>query len=68
MSLKTFHIVFITISTILAIGFGIWAIRNYQSQGDIGSLIAGVASLAGAVILLVYGQWFLKKLKGVSCL
>ena len=68
MSLKTFHLVFVTVCTILAIGFGIWAIRNYQSQGDIESLIAGVASLAGAIILLVYGKWFLKKLKGVSCL
>lgn len=68
MSLKTFHIVFVTLSTILAAGFGIWAIRDYQAHGETGSMVTGVASLIGAVGLIVYGRWFLKKLKGVSCL
>ena len=68
MSLKAFHIVFVTLSTILAAGFGIWAIRDYQSHGDLGSLSIGVASLLGAVALIVYGRWFLQKLKGVRFL
>lgn len=68
MSLKTFHIVFVTLSTILAVGFGIWAIRDYQTHGETGSMVTGVASLIGAVGLIVYGRWFLKKLKGMRCL
>ncbi len=68
MSLKVFHIVFVAMSTMLAVGFGVWAIRNYQSRGETGSLVVGVASLVGALLLLVYGRWFWKKLKGVSCL
>lgn len=68
MSLKAFHIFFITISTILSVCFGLWAIRNYNHHQETLSLVIGYASLAGAVALLVYGVWFLKKLKGVSYL
>ena len=68
MSLKTFHIVFVVFSTILAIGFGWWAIRDYQRTGEAASMVFGVLSLCGAVSLLVYGRWFLRKLKHVSYL
>ncbi len=68
MSLKTFHIVFITVSTILCVGVGIWAISGYRSRGDVASLVVGVVALVAAVALVWYGLWFLKKLKGVSYL
>ena len=68
MSLKAFHIIFIVVSTILAVGFGLWAIRDYQAQGESLSLVVGVGSLLGAVVLIWYGRWFLRKLKGVSYL
>ena len=68
MSLKTFHVVFVALCTILAIGFGVWAIRDYKASGEMASLVLGVLSLCGAVALLVYGRWFLRKLKNVSYL
>jgi hypothetical protein len=68
MSLKAFHILFVAVSTLLCGGFGFWAIRTYRAQGDLIALVAGVGSLVGMVILLVYGRWFLHKLKGVSYL
>lgn len=68
MSLKTFHIVFVTVSTMLALGFGIWACREYRVSGDGTTLLAGVGSLLVAVALVVYGFWFLRKLKWVSYL
>ena len=68
MSLKTFHVVFVLASTMLAIGFGAWAIRDYKSSGELASLVLGILSLCGAVALLVYGRWFLRKLKDVSYL
>ena len=68
MSLKAFHIFFVLISTLLAIGFGLWAIRDYNHNHELLSLVFGSFSLAGAVVLLVYGRWFLRKLKGVSYL
>jgi len=68
MSLKTFHVVFVLVSTILAVGFGLWAIRDYNASGEAASMVLGVLSLCGAVSLLVYGRWFLRKLKNVSYL
>ena len=68
MSLKAVHIVFVVVCTLLALGFGIWAIRLYQSQGDVSAMVCGVLSLCGAVSLVVYGRWFRKKLKNVSYL
>ncbi len=68
MSLKAFHIVFVSVSTLLCAGFGAWGIRSFRSEGDVAALIAGVGSLVGVVILLIYGRWFLHKLRGVSYL
>ena len=68
MSLKAFHIFFVSISTLFAIGFGWWAIREYSVHHEMMSLIFGSASLVGAVALVIYGRWFLRKLKGVSYL
>ena len=68
MSLKAFHIVFVAVSTLLCVGFGVWAIAEYRSHGDPGTLVAGVGSLSASLALVWYGRWFLRKLKGVSYL
>ena len=68
MSLKTFHIVFVTMTTILCVGVGVWAIRDYQSAGDIAALALGIGSLLGSLVLAWYGRWFLRKLKNISYL
>jgi hypothetical protein len=68
MSLKAFHIVFIVLSTLFSLGFGDWAIGNYNRAGEVASLVIGILSLVGAVSLVVYGRWFWKKLRGISWL
>ena len=68
MSLKAFHIVFVTVSAILGLGFGAWAIADYRRNGSAESLWWGIGSLAGTAALIVYGRWFLRKLKGVGYL
>ena len=69
MSLKAFHIVFISASILLTLGIGGWALNNYSSPGGTrGDLLSGVASLAAAVALAIYGVYFLKKLKNISYL
>ncbi len=68
MSLKAFHLVFVTVSGILGLGFGSWAIADYQRSGSTESLWWGIGSLAGTAALVVYGRWFMRKLKGVGYL
>ena len=68
MSLKSFHIVFIILSTALALAFGVWAARDYGESRNWIHLALGIASFAASGVLAVYGVWFLRKLKGVSYL
>lgn len=69
MSLKAFHLVFITASTLLAFGFGAWLLRNYFSpDGRVSELLFGLVSIAAGVGLIVYERYFLKKTRGVSYL
>lgn len=68
MSLKAFHIVFVTVSIVLCLGFGVWGIHEYRAVQDVSALVAGIGSLLGCVVLGLYGRWFLRKLKGVSYL
>jgi hypothetical protein len=68
MSLKAFHLVFITAASILAFWFGAWMYRAYQAEGQPSDLIYAVGSLALGIGLLVYEGVFIKKLKNVSYL
>jgi hypothetical protein len=69
MSLKAFHVVFITAASALCCGVGIWALLGYRSpEGSPGDLWMGVGALAVAVGLLVYEGFFIRKLKNVSYL
>lgn len=62
MSLKYFHIVFVTITTLLAFGIAAWEYGNYRAFGG-GHLAGAVISAAVGVVMILYGIWFLKKTK-----
>jgi hypothetical protein len=69
MSLKAFHVVFITAASALAFGCGVWGLKNYWSDsGRALDLWFGIGSLLAGVGLIVYERYFLKKLKDVSYL
>lgn len=68
MSLKAFHILFVAVSILFCLGFGLWAVLDYGSSGSALNLAMGVGSFAGCGALVWYGFWFLKKLKGWSYL
>lgn len=69
MSLKAFHIVFVTASTLLAFGFGAWALwQFFGGNRALADLVMGIASIVAGVALIVYGKYFLKKLKHISYL
>ena len=69
MSLKAFHVVFITAASALAFGFGVWMLRAYRApEGAASDLVWAIAAILSGVSLLVYEGFFLKKLKNVSYL
>ena len=69
MSLKAFHLLFITASSALALGCGFWGLRDFFSpDGRAWDLIFGLGSLAVGIGLIFYERYFLKKLKRVSYL
>lgn len=65
MSLKAVHIFFITLSILLALGFAIWEVQRYFETGEPVDLMSGIFSFVLAVGLVVYGLYFLRKLKHV---
>lgn len=63
MSLKAIHILFIVLSILLALGFGGWCMKSNLEQSNGTHVAFGLLSFAAAVGLMVYGAWFLRKLK-----
>jgi hypothetical protein len=63
MSLKGFHIVFITVSTLLALGAGAWCLWVDSMHGTPAFRIGAVCSFAAALGLIGYGIWFFRKMK-----
>jgi hypothetical protein len=69
MSLKTIHIVFVISACLMMLFFGAWAWHEYFSpMGTRAHLVYGLLSVAGFVGLLVYGRYFLNKLKHINYL
>ena len=69
MSLKAFHLIFITAACALAFGCAVWGLKDFFSEGGgPGDLLFGLVSLAGGIGLVLYERYFLKKLKKVSYL
>jgi hypothetical protein len=63
MSLKGFHIVFITVSTLLALGAGAWCLWIDSIHGASAFQIGAICSFVAAVALIAYGIWFWRKMK-----
>jgi hypothetical protein len=61
MSLKAFHLIFVTLLTALSFGFAGWAFST-EHPGF------GVAGVATGILVIIYGVYFLKKLKKISYL
>ena len=57
MSLKTFHIFFISVAVLLCLGFGAWCL------GQAGYAATGIGSFVVAVALVAYEVIFLRRFK-----
>jgi hypothetical protein len=61
MSLKAFHLIFVTLLTSLSFGCAAWAFSA-------GNIFWGVTGIVTGILVIVYGIYFLKKLKKISYL
>lgn len=68
MSLKAFHVVFITASVLLAFWFGWFELSRYSDTKAPADLWFGAGSCVAGFCLIAYGIYFLKKLKNISYL
>lgn len=60
MSLKLFHICFITLAVLLCFVFGWWSVKQAGPY-----LVIGITSFAAGLGLLFYGNYFLKKIQNL---
>ncbi|HRX84444.1 MAG TPA: hypothetical protein P5572_05430 [Phycisphaerae bacterium] len=63
MSLKFFHILFVIASTLLMAMFAMWSWREYRQTHAAEDLALGIIAIVAGLALLVYGRWFLQKIK-----
>jgi len=68
MSLKAFHVIFITASIAVSLFLGIWSFLSYQTTHATSDLVYVICSAIAVVALLWYGKYFLRKLKHISYL
>jgi hypothetical protein len=61
MSLKAFHLIFVTLLTSLSFGCAAWAFEADRPGWGVGGIVAGI-------LVIIYGIYFLKKLKRISYL
>jgi hypothetical protein len=61
MSLKAVHLIFVSVLTALAFGCAAWAFAT-------GNPVFGAGGIAAGILVIIYGIYFLKKLKNVSYL
>ena len=62
MNLKTFHIIFVTVSSLMSFVFGGWCWRYAEANQASGYRTLGAASFGAGLALIVYGFWFWKKI------
>lgn len=68
MSLKGFHLFFITIAALFCAAFGIWALFFNGVEGGVVGMTFGVLTLASSIVLAIYGIHFFRKIQSNSSL
>jgi hypothetical protein len=66
MSLKAFHIFFITLSILMCLGVAGWNGSAWMSGGSVAHLVESAGWVVAAGVLLVYGLRFLRKYRSLG--
>lgn len=61
MSLRTLHLVFITVSVLVTFLFGIWALITGLRDASTLLVAGGMAAFVSGIILILYGVSFRRK-------
>lgn len=64
MSLRAFHIVFVTVSTLLFVFLAVWALALAANPTGIITAL-GITGIAGALVMPVYGVYFYRKVRNI---
>ncbi len=65
MSLKAFHIFFISISTLLGVVLIVWGFGEYLRQRSVTGLSTGITGLVIFILLVPYLKWFQQKMRRI---
>ena len=66
MSLRIFHIVFISVSVALTLYLAVWGVREFMVARSSLGITMAVVGLAGGATLIWYGKRVFHKLKELS--
>jgi len=66
MSLKAFHVFFVTASTIVTGLFAFWCFREFEAAGRPLFAIGGAAAVVATIALAVYETVFLRRFKEIG--
>ncbi len=66
MSLKVFHIIFITLSVILAFGFGLWLLISGPGEVAQTNIIAALLSFGVGILLVLYEIKIVRKFRSLK--
>lgn len=64
MSLRTFHIVFVTLATLLSVFFALWGFV-FSSEKDALATTVGVIGAIFTIVMPIYGVCFYRKAKHI---
>ena len=65
MSLRIFHIIFVSISSLLMVYMAGWSYMMWNYYADLSYLSYLSLSVVSLIFLIIYGQKFIKKYKNI---
>ncbi len=66
MSLKTFHIIFITVTTLLCVFLAVWGFKLAPAYLYDSAKKVGYLGVIGSLLMPIYGVYFYQKVKKLS--
>jgi hypothetical protein len=66
MSIRGFHIVFISISSLFCVALSLWVFFLSGLSNGLGKLVFGSGAASAAVSLVVYGVYFYQKIRNLN--